>query len=299
MPRFLHPRHWPTWVGVLLMRLISLLPMPVLWLLGVALGELIYFLAPSRRRVARRNIERCFPQLDAGARSRLVRTHFHALALGMLNLGVAWWASERRLARLIRLTDRHYYDEALAAGRNVILLTPHFVAVDFMVFLSRERPMIYVYQRARSALFDHYMRGGRTRFAGEAFERDDSFRGLVRRLRDQRPLVYLPDQNPGRKRGVFADFFGIPAATHPALGRLAQLSDAVVIPAIPRQLPGGAGIEIIFRPPLADFPTGDPERDAATMNAAIEQEVRRFPEQYVWVHKRFKVRPYGEPDFYA
>jgi KDO2-lipid IV(A) lauroyltransferase len=299
MSRFLHPRHWPTWLGLLLMWLLSLLPMPALWLLGAAVGELIYLLAPSRRHVAARNIGRCFPQLDTRARTRLVRAHFHALGLGMLNLGVAWWASEARLARLVRLTDRHHYDEALAAGRNVILLTPHFVSADFMVLLSRERPMIYVYQRARSPLFDHYMRGGRTRFGGEAFERDGSLKGLVRKLRKQRPLVYLPDQNPGRKRGVFADFFGIPAATHPALGRLAQLTDAAVIPAIPRQLPRGGGIEIVFRPPLTDYPTGDAENDAATMNAAIEQEVRRFPEQYVWVHKRFKVRPHGEPDFYS
>ena len=296
--QFAHPRYWPAWCLVGLQRGLTLLPLPVLWALGCALGAVMHRVGGCRRRVAARNIERCLPELDPTARRRLLVDHFHALGFALLAMPITWWASPRRLDRLIRFRGREHYDEALAEGRGVVLLAPHFVALEVPLALARERPMIFMYQRLKNPLLDAVMERGRRRFHGEIVERSANLKGTLRRLRQGVPLGYLPDQNPGPQRGIFVPFFGIPTATHPALSRIAAMTGAVVIPCIAKQLPFGRGFEVEFKPPLEDFPSGDVEADTARMNRVIEQCVRELPEQYFWVHKRFKVRPPGEPDFY-
>lgn len=300
IPRaYFAPRYWGTWLGLGLLRLFSALPLPVVWLLGAALGELMYTLVPSRRHIASRNIRACFPALTAAEQNRLIHRHFRALGQALLTIGMPWWLSPRRIRRMVRYRNREYYDQALAAGKNIILLAPHFIGLEHGMFLSSERPVVFMYQRPRNPLFELMMRRGRMRYGGQLVERDASLKGLIRRLRAGVPLVSLPDQNAGAKRGVFVPFMGITVATHPAVGRLAALGHALVIPCIVRQLPRGRGYEIGFRPPLTDFPSGDPETDARRMNHEIEEALREMPEQYMWVHKRFKVRPKGSPDFYA
>lgn len=282
------------------LRALGLLPLPVLHSVGATLGEAIYWCYGARRRIALRNIERCFPHLNRTTHSAIARQHFRELGQSSLSVGLNWWASHKRLERLVRVCDRHHYDQALAAGRNVILLAPHFVALEIGgIFLSRERPMISMYQKTRNALLDDFVRRGRGRFGGVMVERKADLRDLVRQIRQGKPFYYLPDQDPGRRRGVFAPFFGIPTSTFPMINRFARMTDALVIPCFTRQLPRGRGYEIIFHAPLADFPSGDPVADATAMNAAIEDGVRMMPDQYFWVHKRFKTRPLGEPDFYA
>jgi lauroyl/myristoyl acyltransferase len=155
-----------------------------------------------------------------------------------------------------------------------------------------------MYKHPKNALWDQAMRRGRLRFGGTLIERSDHLKGLVRLLRAGRPFYYLPDQNPGEAEHVYAPFFGLPAATLTSLARLARLSGAVVIPCITRLLPGGGGYEIVFYPPLADFPSGDDVRDATAMNAAVEAGAREMPEQYLWTYKRFKQQPPGAPSPY-
>lgn len=285
------------WLAVILLRGLALLPMPLLWLAGAALGEAL-FAAGVRRQVVLRNLARCLAPADRRALHRLARAHYRALGLALLSTGIPWWASERRLARLVRLRDRHHYDGALAAGRNVILLVPHFLGLEASLCLSRERPLVIMYQRLRNPVLDRVMRRGRSRYGAYLAERSAPLKGLVARLKGGAPFIYLPDQNPGPRRGVFAPFFGIETATHPALGRFARTADAVVIPLMCRQRPRGRGYELRFFPPLADFPTGDPRADAAAMNRVVEALVRADPAQYFWVHRRFKLRPPGEPPFY-
>ncbi len=298
-PGWRHPRYWPSWLGLGVLRIAAWLPLPLSWLLGSALGQLLYYLHAPRRRVARRNIAACFPALDAAAQRRLVQSHFRALGAASLTPGIGWWASDGRLRRLTRYRNRDRLDEVLAAKRPVILLAPHFVGLEMGgMRLSQEYPVVSMYKRAKNALFDRYMRRGRERYGVVMVERNAELRPMIRLLRAGRLFYYLPDQDPGRRGSVFAPFFNIPTATVTALSRIARLADAVVIPCFTKQLPYGRGYEIIFHPPLDNFPSGDELQDATRMNQAIEAGVREMPEQYFWVHKRFKTRPENAPAFY-
>lgn len=275
------------------------MPFPVLWALGQALGVLGYLIAGTRRRVARRNLKLCFPGLDEGARERLLIAHFAWLGVAALTQGVVWTASRRRLARLVRIRGREHLDRCLARGQPVILLVPHFVGLELggAAFSALVHPGAYMYQRLRNPVFDRRVRRARQRFGSLAVERKEDLRPVIRALKAGIPLFYLPDQDAGR-RGVFVPFCGVLASTVPMLGRFAALTQAAVIPTLARFLPWGRGLELIFLPALADFPSGDMEYDATRMNQAIEDALSEMPAQYFWVHRRFKTRPAGEGSIY-
>ncbi len=294
-----HPRYWAGWLGLALLRLVSHLPLRLIWLLGAVLGMTLYALHGGRRHVARRNLERCLPGLPAASRERIVRRHFRALGQTLLDNGIAWWGSRRRLKRLVHLRGREHYDRALERGQNVILLVPHFLGLEVAVSrLSMEQPMVTVFRHPDSVPMRVVMERGRGRFGLKLIEHNQPFTTLVRAVKAGAPLYYLPDQDAGKRNAVFAPFFGIPASTFAALGRLTKMTDAVVIPCIARQRAFGAGYEVVFQPALKNFPTGNAVADATRMNAEIEKHVRKWPAQYFWVHKRFKTRPEGEGNFY-
>lgn len=297
--RFSHPRHWPSWLGIAFLRALALLPLPLLAAVGRSFGLFLYALPTSRRRVVRVNIERCFPALSRSQQRRIVRRHFAAFGQTLLDVAVAWWGGPRRLRRLVRFRDRRHYDEALAAGRNVILLAPHFLGLEMGGNrISMETPLVSVFRHPDNELLRAVMLRARTRFGAQLIEHNKPFTSLVRAVKAGTPLYYLPDQDAGRRHSVFAPFFGIPAATFTALSRLARMTDAVVLPCVTYQRSWGRGYEVVFQPPLENFPTDDAAADTARMNAAIERAVRVHPEQYFWLHKRFKTRPEGEPRFY-
>lgn len=282
------------------MRAINLLPLPIMWVCGGLVGEFLYYAHRNRRRVAHVNVRKCFPDLTARDRRRLVKRHFRVFGQTLLDMGIAWWASPARLKRLVRFVGREHYDRALASGKNVILLVPHFIGLELgVVRLSQERPMCAVFRPVDNEVMRLMMEKGRTRFGLTLVEYNKPLITLVRKVQSGLPLYYLPDQDARKRNPAFVPFFGIPTATLTALGRLATLTGAVVIPCFCIQLPRGAGYEIIFKSPLERFPTDNPTSDAARMNLEIEQGVREMPEQYFWMHKRFKTRPPGEPSFYA
>ena len=296
--RFAHPRHWPTGLLLGVLRAAAAMPSPLTASLGGALGLLLYAVHAPRRRVAATNIARCFPELSARARRRLVRRHFRVVGASTLEVAFAWWASPARLRARTRLHDRRHLDSALRAGRNVILLAPHFVGLETGgIRLSLDGPLVAVFDYLRNPLLHAFVPRARARFGLKLVANNQSYTALVRTLRSGVPLYYLPDQDAGRRNSVFAPFFGVPAATFTTLARLARMTEAVVIPCATYR--HGAGrYEIVFYPPLDKFPSDDAVADAARMNAAIERAVRAHPEQYFWVHKRFKTRPAGEPPFY-
>jgi KDO2-lipid IV(A) lauroyltransferase len=295
----MHPRYWPTWLGLALLYVLSWLPLPVLALLGGALGMLLYVLVPGRRRIARRNIERCFPQLPARAHARITRAHYRGLGQALFDNGIAWWAPAWRLKRLVHFHGRPHFEKARAQHRNVILLAPHFLGLDVGgIRFSLDSPVMSVFRHPDNELLGRMMERGRTRFGATIVEHNKPFTTLVRAVKGGTPLYYLPDQDAGRRNAVFAPFFGIPAATFAVLGRLAKMTGAAVVPCITVQRPWGRGYDVTFFPPLENYPSGDDLADATRMNAAIEVAARRWPAQYFWVHKRFKTRPAGEPDFY-
>lgn len=235
---------------------------------------------------------------DADA-EQLIESNFRWLGRSVITSGVVWWGSEQRLRSLVRLVDQHHYENALASCGRVVLLAPHFVSPEIAgIFLNIDNVGVSIYQRTKNVLLDSVMLRARGRFGGQMFERKDDLKRLLRALRKGATLYYLPDQDPGPRRAVFAPFFGIQTATWPALGRLVKISNAIVIPCATRLIEDGKGWEIAFGPPVEGFTGTDPETDAAIMNHAIEEMVIRSPEQYFWVHKRFKTRPAGEPSFY-
>ncbi len=297
---FLQPRHWHRWLGLAFMWVVNLLPLPLMWICGALVGELLYVVHRNRRHVAHVNIRKCFPDLSPGEQRRLVKQHFRMFGQTLLDMGIAWWAPPTRLKKLIRFDGRDHYERALASGKNVILLVPHFLGLELgVVRLSQERPLCAVFRPVDNEVMRFIMERGRTRFGLTLVQYNKPLITLVRKVRTGVPLYYLPDQAARRRNAAFVPFFGILTATFAVLGRLAKLTDAVVIPCVCRQLPRGAGYEIMFRPPLRDFPTDDPATDAARMNMEIERIVREMPEQYFWMHKRFKARPAGEPSFYS
>ncbi|MEA2110040.1 MAG: lipid A biosynthesis acyltransferase [Pseudomonadota bacterium] len=298
-PPLYHPRYWLSWAAVWLTKGIGLLPLPLLWCLGTITGRLGYYLFASRRRIARRNIELCFPELSTGEVDRLTHRHFAALGVALFSTGVSWVASKKRLKKLIQYRNREYYDQAVADGRHIIFLAPHFLGLELggMCF-SLECPGVSMYRKIHDPVIDRQVYQGRCRYGGIMIEHKSSLKTLVRFLRQGLTFYYLPDQNPGRRRGIFVPFFGIQTATYPTLGRFAKLADAVVIPCCSRFLPYGKGVEIVFMPPLEPFPTDDPVADATLMNRRVEEGIRLMPEDYFWIHRRFKTRPAGETSLY-
>jgi KDO2-lipid IV(A) lauroyltransferase len=299
LTRYLRPRYGLSWIGLGFMRLVSWLPLPLIAGLGGGLGMLLYALHAPRRLIVNVNIRRCFPERSPAEQTRIARRHFRAFGQTLLDIGVSWWASESRLRRITRFRGREYFDSALRDRKNIILLAPHFLGLDVGgIRISADRPVVSVFRHPVNELFATVVHRARTRFGAHLVEHNKPFTTLVRMVRSGMPLYYLPDQDAGRRNSVFAPFFGIPAATFVVLPRLAEMTDAVVIPCITRQLSWGRGYEIEFRPALKDFPSGDPVADTTCMNKEIEIAVREKPEQYFWLHKRFKTRPKGEPDFY-
>jgi len=297
--RLLHPRHWPSWLLVGIFCLLGFLPFPLLWTLGMGLGGLGYFLAGSRRRVVLRNLALCFPDLTARARKRLAVRHFGYLGVAACTQGLVWVSSRRRLERIVKLRHRERIDEPLRNRRNLIVMVPHFVGLELggAAFTALVHPGLYMYQKIRNPVIDHQMRRSRSRFGAISVERSDDLRRVVREIRKGIPLFYLPDQDPGR-RGIFVPFCGTATATVPMLSRFARLGAAQVIPLHTRYLSWGRGLELTFDPPLDPFPTDDQAVDTALMNRTIEVRIRTTPEQYFWVHRRFKTRPPREPPIY-
>lgn len=300
LKQYASPRYWPTWLGLGILRLLSLLPLPVLALIGYTIGLIFYALQHSRRRIALKNIRACFPEFSLQQCKKINRQQYCLLGQSVMTACMNWWISAKRFDRLVKIRQREAYDKALAEGKNVILLTPHFISLEVSgLALQRERPMVGMYQYMKNSLLNTMALKGRQRFCpdGIMFERKGPLRELLKIIVKGYPFFYSPDQDAMRK-GVFVPFFHTLASTTPALAKFIQTTGAIVIPCRNRMLPWGRGYEVILGEPISGLATGDELADTATMNQAIEGMVRQSPEQYLWVHKRFKTRPEGEAKFY-
>lgn len=280
-----------------LMWLVRLLPMRAIAAVGNALGTVLFWLIPERRAVTRINLEKCFPQMPAPERERLARASFRAFCRSFVERGLLWWSSEARLRRLIRVEGAEHLEAH--AGHPVIILAPHFVGLDAGgIRLAMDRKLASMYARQKDPVFDRLLYEKRLRFGGQLFARRDELRKAVRAIRSGVPFYYLPDMDLGRSGSVFVPFFGVAASTVTALSDLARLAHAAVVPCVTRMLPGGRGYVARLYPAWPDFPSGDAAADARRMLAFIEERVLEMPEQYFWLHKRFKTRPAGEARFY-
>ena len=279
-----------------LMWLLHWLPLPVLALLGKALGLVLYLVVGERRHVTRTNLGLCFPGLSEAEKSALARRHLMAFGRSFLELCLWWHASPARIRRLVRLEGA----ETLAAfkGQPVILLVPHFVGIDggaIRILLDHSLVAIYTHQKNR--IFEQAMNEGRERFGTLVLaSRQEGTKKALKAMKEGRFFHYSPDMDYGPKDSIFVPYFGVQTATITGLARLAKVTRATVIPVVTFM----EGSQYVCRvgQPWADFPSGDEAADALRMNQFIEAEVLKAPEQYYWLHKRFKTRPAGEKSVY-
>ena len=285
-----------TYVLVGFLWLLHWLPLPVLRALGGGLGRVLYLFGKERRIVALTNLRLCFPEKTETERERIARAHFVAFAQAALDRTLGWWASRERLERLIRIHGVEHLNNP--EGRPVVMLAPHFVGLDAGgTVVSMHVIGCSVFSKQKNPVLNKLLYDGRMRF-NEAvlLSRQDGMRKILKALKDGHPFYYLPDMDFGPKESIFVPFFGVQAATIPALSRLVRLTNAVVVPVIVKQVADGYEVEV--QPPWENFPGESVEADTAYMNRYIETQVLRMPEQYFWLHKRFKTRPPGEQRFY-
>lgn len=285
-------------LGVFIFWLIHFLPFPVIVAIGNGLGILAYPFAVERRRVGMINLKLCFPEMSDDARKKLVRAHFKMFMRGLIERSILWWSSAERINSLIRIEGVEHF-EAIK-DKPSILLTPHFVGMDAGgQWIAQHTDTVCMYANQKNRYLTELLLKKRARFRDQhLYSRQEGLRPILKGMRKGMPFVYPPDQDQGIKDGAFIPFFGVPAATMTSLPRIAQMTGAKVVPSITRLLPGGEGYVLTFYPAWENYPSGDDVADARRMNAFIEDRIREMPEQYFWLHKRFKTRPEGEARFY-
>ncbi|HVZ42374.1 MAG TPA: lipid A biosynthesis acyltransferase [Ramlibacter sp.] len=286
-----------SYLGILFMKAIA--PLPLRWLRagGWMLGLLLYTVVVPRRRVARRNLELCFPKLSPAEREKLLRRHFVRFAQAWLDRSWIWHGDPEITRRRLLLTGALH---ELAGNAPTVIFAPHFVGMDAgWTALTQQVPRRFVgiYTQQANKVLDAWALAGRNRFAsGRPFGRAQGVHALASALRRGEVLYLLPDMNFGAEESIFVPFFGIQAATLPSLSRFARLGKAKVVPVTTCMTP--AGYEVRVLDAWTAFPSGDIPADTALMNARLENYIDTMPDQYYWVHKRFKSRPEGEPGVY-
>jgi KDO2-lipid IV(A) lauroyltransferase len=285
-------------LGVFVFWLIHFLPFRAIVAIGNGLGRLAYPLASERRRVGDINLKLCFPELSDAARARLLREHFKMFMRGLVERSIIWWSSAERINSLIRVEGVEHF-EAIK-GQPMILLTPHFVGMDTGgQWIAQQVDTVCMYSKQKNLYLTDLLLQKRARFRTQhLYARQEGLRPILKGMKKGLPFIYPPDQDQGVRDGAFIPFFGVPAATMTSVPRIAQMTGAKVVPSITRLLPGGAGYVLTFYPAWENYPSGDDIADARRMNAFIEDRIREMPEQYFWLHKRFKTRPEGEAKLY-
>lgn len=296
---FINPKYLFTWIGLGLMRLVAVLPYGGILLLGKLLGWLSFYLMPGRRRITRTNIRLCFPELNDQQQRQLIKQNFYDASIALLESPLAWWGSDKKLKALHRVEGLEHIKQAQADGKGIILLGAHYTTLEIGGrLLAYHIDWCPTFKRAHNKLFNAVMAAARLRVHGRLLASSD-MRGIVRYLKQNGIIWFAPDQDFGRQGCVFAPFMNVATSTLTMTGRLAKTSGAKVLPMYSERLPGTEGYLVRIGAALADFPSGDEVKDATAINHAIEAQVRRTPSQYLWGHRRFKTRPYGEPLVYA
>lgn len=291
-----HPRHWPSWLATGILRLLVLLPHPWLMAVGRGLGRLVQRLARRRADIAAVNLQLCFPELDATQRARLLRAHFEALGMGVMEIGMGWWWSHQRVERRLLAVEGAEHLPPPGDPRGTIFLTAHFSSLELSGrYLGHRTPSHAMYRRNENPVIQALFERLRTRHTIGIIARDD-VRSMLKALKAGEGVWFAPDQNFAHKGGVFADLMGVPAATNTATSRFARMTGARVIPFTLFREPGG--YRLVIEAPLAGFPSPDVEADTRRINDIFTRWIKRAPEQYNWIHRRFKTRPAGEPSPY-
>ena len=296
--RYTNPRYWPVWIIYFALRLINYLPYRVQTFIGRKIGKLAMRLSPKRRKIAEINLNLCFPDWTEEKRQEILRQHFETLGINLFEFGIGYWWSDRRFKPLAQFEGLENLHGALQKGKGVILLAGHFTTLEIIcrvLFLQTDfHPM---YRKNNNPLIDHIITSNRLRYVSQVIPHDN-LRSMIRSLRDNKPVLYIPDQNFGRKHSIFVPFFGIQTATVPATSRLAAIGNTPVLPIVQQRLPDDRGYRLVIEKALENFPTENMEQDTIRINQLFEHQIRNNPVDYLWVHRRFKTRPKGEEPIY-
>lgn len=281
-----------------MLRGIELLPFALQRMVATALGTLIRRMPLKYVRIAERNIELCMPHLTAAERSRLLERHCCSLGMGLCETATTWWSSDKRVNALAEVQGLEHLRAALAKGRGAILIGGHFTTIEIATrILGTVVPMNVVYRPTKNALLSHIMHSSFGRH-GKPIRHDD-IRAMIRALKNNEAVWYAPDQSYRNKGAAMVNFFGIPAATTTATSRLAKISGAAVLTYFPERLPDGSRYRVIIGPEFEDFPGATVVQDVERFNALLEAQIRRVPEQYLWMHRRFKGLSPDYPNYYG
>lgn len=292
---FLAPKYWFTWLLIGLIGLASSLPRPVSVKIGDGIGSLYRRTNKKRRHIVDVNLSMCFPQRSQSERDKLLKDHFRYYGRSVVDFGLTWWASDRRLARLINFNNADEYLKVLE-NNNVILLLPHMLGLDCGAgYATSLHPSISMMKATQNELLNWRLWKGRTRSKSmRVIMRNQGLRPLIRAAKSGTPCYYMPDQDFGESSlSVFAPFFGVQASTLTTLPSMARLAKAVVVPIYPIMCEDGH-YEVTFDSPLENFPSGDQLADATRVNQVIEKCIALAPAQYMWTLQWFKTRPHGQ-----
>ena len=281
------------------LRLVCALPHALSMGIGRLIGRITHAAGGSRRAIVRRNIELCFPELAPAQRNALAKAHFVALGMSVIEMGLGRWGSDEQHLKLGKLEGIEHLNTAIDAGKGVILLSAHFTTLEIMgrVLALSCPPFDAVYRKNRSEFITELLRTGREVSADDTIEKRD-VKKMVRKLRKGRTVWYAADQSYDRKGSEVVEFFGVPSMHTTATSVLARLGKAVTLPFVPRRLEDGSYV-VKRLPPLEDFPSDDEVEDTRKYIAVLEAHIRKCPEQYFWIHRKFKNLPDGYPDYYS
>jgi KDO2-lipid IV(A) lauroyltransferase len=295
---WLMPKYWGMWIFLGFLRLVSLLPLSWIQFIGSLLGRLLYRLVPSRRRIARINIKQAYPDYSEEQIKQLMKASFINMGISVFDMAIAWWARRDYLRARCSVEGMEHLEKALAKGHGVILLTGHFSTLEIGgILMALHTPLQAIYKKAHNPMFDTFMRHYRSKHL-ERVTVNSNVRGFLKGLRDGLATWYAPDQDIMDKDIVFTPFLGGLASTLTSTSRMAEISNAPVVPFYPTRLKKGKGYTLTILPEIENFPSGDKCNDGAQINKAIEEMVYLNPEQYAWIHKRFKSQPDGRPSIY-
>ena len=296
---YLAPKYWPSWLGLAAMRMLVFLPYRIQLIIGFSIGHLFYWFGQYRREVVQTNIRLCFPELSTKEQAQLVKKHFHAMGMGLIEIAMNWWARPEHLKKLVTIKNYHYIEDALKKGKGVIVLGAHYTTVEISArFITLDNKFSASYQSMRNPLFDHFTMAARYRNFDQVFSRDE-IRQTFRYIKQNNIVWIAADQDTGAENSEFVPFFGQLAATQTVPSRMAKITRAAIIPYYSRRLEGSQGYVMEFFPPLDNFPGDSLKEDALRTNQILEEFIKQAPEQYLWTHRRFKTRPEGEEKLYA
>lgn len=296
---YLHPKYWTTWLAVLALFVVLLLPPFLQDAIANKLGDLARNINAKRRRIARKNIDLCFPGLSEAEKKEMLRQNFRHQARSILTYGLIWWAPKKTLEKRIVLEGQDHIEAARKKGRGIIFMAAHSLGLEAAVSATTMRyPLSGPFKPMKNLLVDWLVAKGRKRHGTFIYPRSAGLRPIIKDVRAGCTMFYLPDEDLGRDRSIFAPFFSVQKATVPVLGRLTKSCKADVFPTIACYDEKTHQYIIHVLPPLEDFPKGDDYQDTITMNQTLEQIIQICPSQYFWTLKLFRTRPEGEKKFY-